>query len=204
MAMGGTLVRDGFAGVAMGVDVDGSVVVAMSVKMDPVAPQPPQHMRAETDQHDPDRGLDRARKIVGDRLTERQRSAGKNKERQRMAEPPGQAVLDDIGDVFTPRGDRGNRGYVIGFQRVLHAQQKAQPQYCKHRSPFMTVPDTTAGPERHLSLSGGKLERKSGLGYAEPVSPDGAAFQVARPEILFVAGGTKGDAEAPFVMHGEV
>jgi hypothetical protein len=55
-----------------------------------------------------------------------------------------------------------------------------------------------------LSLSGGKLERKSRLGYAEPVSPDGAAFQMVCPEIPFVAGGTKGDAEAPFVVHGEV
>jgi hypothetical protein len=27
---------------------------------------------------------------------------------------------------------------------------------------------------------------------------------MVRPEIPFVAGGTKGDAEAPFVMHGEV
>jgi hypothetical protein len=55
-----------------------------------------------------------------------------------------------------------------------------------------------------LSLSGGKLERKSGLGNAAPVSPDGAAFQMVRPEIAFVASGTKGDAEAPFVMDGEV
>src|ERR1700722_15842265 len=70
--------------------------------------------------------------------------------------------------------------------------------------PSSAIPNTTAGPERHLSLSGGKLERKSGLGYAEPGSPDGAAFQMVRPEIAFVAGGSRGDAEAPFVMDGEV
>ena len=114
MAMGCSVMRDGFAGMAVGVDMDGPVLVAMSVKMNPVAPQPPQHMRAETDQHDPDRGLDRARKVVGDRLTERQRSAGKNKQRQRMAEPPGQAVLDDIGDIVAAGGDRGNRRHMIG------------------------------------------------------------------------------------------
>src|ERR1700733_7540747 len=70
--------------------------------------------------------------------------------------------------------------------------------------PSSAIPNTTAGPERHLSLSGGKLERKSGHGYAEPGSPDGAAFQMVRPEIAFVAGGSRGDAEAPFVMDGEV
>src|ERR1700733_14643799 len=69
--------------------------------------------------------------------------------------------------------------------------------------PSSAIPNTIEGPERHLSPSGGKLERKSGLGYAEPVSP-GTAFQMVRPEIAFVASGTKGDAEAPFVMDGEV
>jgi hypothetical protein len=48
------------------------------------------------------------------------------------------------------------------------------------------------------------LERKSGLGYAEPESPDGAAFQMVRSEIPFVVGGTKRDAEAPFVVNSEV
>ena len=140
MAMGRSIMRDGLAGMAMGVQMDGSVLVAMSVKMNPVAPQPPQHMRAETDQHDPDRGLDRARKVVGDGMAERQRSAGKYEQRQRMAEPPGQAMLDDVGDIVTARGDRGNRRHMIGLQRVLHAQQKTQSQYCKHTPPFAGDP----------------------------------------------------------------
>src|SRR3984885_9060637 len=69
--------------------------------------------------------------------------------------------------------------------------------------PSSAIPNTIEGPERHLSLSGGKLERKSGLGNA-PGSSDGTAFQMVRPEIAFVAGGPRGDAEAPFVMDGEV
>src|ERR1700722_4499599 len=35
-------------------------------------------------------------------------------------------------------------------------------------------------------------------------SPAGTSFQVACPGVLFVAGGTQGDAEAPFVVDGEV
>src|ERR1700729_2193000 len=117
-----------------------------------------------------------------------------------MAEPPGQAVLDDIGDVVAAGRNRGNRRPMSGLKRVLHAQQKAQPQYCKHDS----RPGTDISFETYLSLSGGKLERKSGLGYAEPASPDGAAFQVVGAKVRFVAGGTKGDAEAPFVLNSEI
>ena len=43
-----------------------------------------------------------------------------------MAEAPGQPVLDDVPDVRAARGDAGHRGDMIGLQRVLHAQQKAQ------------------------------------------------------------------------------
>ena len=58
----------GFAGMAVEVDMHGAVAVAVPVKMYAVAPQPPQHMRAETDQHDADGGLDRPRQMFGDRV----------------------------------------------------------------------------------------------------------------------------------------
>src|SRR6478752_1986550 len=52
-----------------------------------------------------------------------------------MAEPPGQAVLDDVSDVGAARGDAGDRGDMIGLKRVLHAQQKTQAQNSEHSSP---------------------------------------------------------------------
>src|ERR1700694_71998 len=57
MGVCGAAMRYGFAGMAMGVDVNRAVAVAVTVKMHALAPQPPQHMGPETDQHDADGGL---------------------------------------------------------------------------------------------------------------------------------------------------
>ena len=59
MGVRGADMRRGFAGMAMGVEMHGAVAMAVFVEMHPVAPQPPQHMRAEADQHHPDGGLER-------------------------------------------------------------------------------------------------------------------------------------------------
>ena len=112
-----------------------AVAMAVPVKMHAVAPQPPQHMRAEADQHDADGGLDRPGNAFGDRAAEQDGGAGKDEQRQRMAEPPGQPVLDDIGDMAAARGDAGDGGDVIGLERMLHAQQKPQPQNSEHTPP---------------------------------------------------------------------
>jgi hypothetical protein len=49
-----------------------------------------------------------------------------------MADPPGQAVLDDVGNIAPPRGDTGDRRDMIDLQRVLHAQEKPKPENSKH------------------------------------------------------------------------
>ncbi len=82
-----------------------AVVVAVRVKMHAVAPQPPQQMRAETDQHDSDRGLQRRGELFGDGVAEQDRGPGKREQRQCMPEPPGQPVLDDVADITAPRRD---------------------------------------------------------------------------------------------------
>ena len=73
--------------------------------------------------------------LFGDRVAEQDGGAGKDEQRQRMAEPPGQPVLDDIGDMAAARGDAGDGGDVIGLERMLHAQQKTQPQNSEHTPP---------------------------------------------------------------------
>ena len=77
--------------------------------------------------------------VFGNRVAEQDGGAGKDEQRQRMAEPPGQAVLDDIGDMAAARGDAGDGGDMIGLERMLHAQQKPQPQNSEHTPPARSV-----------------------------------------------------------------
>src|SRR6476620_1891102 len=92
-------------------------------------------MRAEAHQHDADRGLDRPRQAFRNSMAEQQRSASKGEQRQRVAEPPGQPVPDDVADMAAPRGDAGDGRDMIGFERMLHPQQKPKPQNSEHNSP---------------------------------------------------------------------
>ena len=92
-------------------------------------------MRAEADQHHADGGLDRPDDALRDRVAEQDRGAGKGEQRQRMTEPSGQPVLDDIGRMAVARGDAGYGSDMIGFERMLHAQQKPQPQNTEHTTP---------------------------------------------------------------------
>src|SRR5205823_12239124 len=138
MRVGGPDMRRGFAGMAMGVEMHRAVAMAMPVKMHPVAPQPPQHMGAKADQHQADGGLDRAGNALGDRAAEQDGGAGKDERSERMAEPPGQPVLDDIGHMAAARGDAGYGGDMIGLECMLHAQQKPQPQNSEH-TPLLAV-----------------------------------------------------------------
>ncbi len=127
--------RGSFAGMAVGMEVHRAVAMAVPVEMHAVAPQPPQHMGAEADQHDSDGGLDRAGHALRNGVAEQDGGAGEHEQRQRMAEPPGQPMLDDIGDTAAARGDAGYGGDVIGLERVLHAQQKPQPKNSEHTPP---------------------------------------------------------------------
>ena len=65
-------------------------------------------------------------------MTDEDRDTGKHEQGQRVAESPGQAMLDDIRDVAAARRDRGDRRDVIGLERMLHAQQKSETQNTEH------------------------------------------------------------------------
>src|SRR4051794_25819985 len=69
------------------VEMHGAVIMAVPVKMHAIAPQPPQHMGAETDQHQSHRRFHRPRQVFRKRLTEQYRRPGNGEQRQRMAEP---------------------------------------------------------------------------------------------------------------------
>src|SRR5207302_5015930 len=93
------------------------------------------HVRTETDQHQADSGLDRPGNAFRDRAAEQDGGAGKGKQRQRVTEPPGQAVLDDVADMAAAHRDAGHGGDMIGFERMLHAQQESKPQNSEHWPP---------------------------------------------------------------------
>src|SRR6202040_2954692 len=103
---------------AVRMDMDGAVVVTVLVKMHALAPQPPQHMAAETDEHDADGGLQRPCECFREGAPEPDCGPGNDKQCQGMAETPGQPVLDDVAHVTAARGDAGNRGDMIGLGRV--------------------------------------------------------------------------------------
>jgi hypothetical protein len=51
-----------------------------------------------------------------------------------MAEPPGQAVLDDVGNIVTAGGDTGDGSDMIDLERMLHAEEKSKPDDSEHAS----------------------------------------------------------------------
>src|SRR5579872_6243362 len=108
------------------------------MKMHAITLHPPQYMRAKADQHDPHGRLQRARESFGDRLADQDGCAAENEKRQRMSQPPGQAVLDDVSDIGPAGGDARDRRDMIGFQRMLHSQEKAKPEDPEHALPDST------------------------------------------------------------------
>src|ERR1700730_12208833 len=122
-------------GMAVRMEVNRAVAMTMAVKMHAVAPQPPQHMCAEADQHDTDGGFQRPRPMFGDRLPDQDRGTGKDEQGQGMAKPPGQAVLDDIADIGASRRDARYRRDMVGLERMLHPEQKPQSENSEHLFP---------------------------------------------------------------------
>src|SRR5260370_12391893 len=76
-------------------------------------------------------------------MTEQDRRAGKDRERQRMTEPPRQAMFDNIVTVGSASGNARHRRDVIGFERMLHSEQKADPQNSEHALPDFTLTNKT-------------------------------------------------------------
>src|SRR5260370_36423077 len=78
-------------------------------------------------------------------MTQQDRRAGKDKQRQRMTEPPRQAVFDNIVNVGSASGNARHRRDVIGFERMLNSEQKADPQNSEHAVPDFTIRRSVSG-----------------------------------------------------------
>jgi len=127
--------RSRFIRVAVGMDMFRVIAMSMLMEMHAIAPQAPQYVSAEANQHNTDRRLQRSRELFRDRMTYQDCGTGKDEECQRMAEPPRQAVFDDITNVGSAGGYARHSRDVIGFERMLHAEQKADPQDPEHVLP---------------------------------------------------------------------
>ena len=53
-----------------------------------------------------------------------------------MAKTPCETVADNISDAGAPRGDARHRRDVIGFERMLHAEQETEAENSKHADPI--------------------------------------------------------------------
>jgi len=130
-----SLVRDCFVPVAVNVNVLRSVAMSMLMKVDSITPKLPEHINPEADQHHTDGGFKRQRQALRDRVTQKNGCPGEDEQGERMSEPPGEAVLDDIADFGSPGGDAGDRSDMISLERMLHAEQEPQPQNPEHQRP---------------------------------------------------------------------
>ena len=119
-----------------GMTVDMKVLdaVAMPVLMEvhALAPQPPQHMRAQPDEHDADCSFQRTRQMFGNSVTKQNRGTGEHEKRQGVPQSPGQTVFDDVADIGAPGSDAGHRRNMIGLERVLHSENEAKSQNSEH------------------------------------------------------------------------
>ena len=108
--------------VAVGMHVACAVAVLVRAEMHPLAPQPPQHMAAERQQHQPDAELEPIRHVVGKARLEQEAATGHHQQRQRMSKSPERAVQRDAAKAAAAADDARNSGDMIRLQRVLHPQ----------------------------------------------------------------------------------
>src|SRR3569623_1939890 len=91
--------RNAVSGMTVQVQMLYTITEAMAVKVDAIAPNPPQQMRAQPDQHDAHSGFKRLGHSFRNCVAKQDRRARKNKQRSRVPEPPGQPMPDNIADM---------------------------------------------------------------------------------------------------------
>jgi hypothetical protein len=110
-------------------------------------------MRAEANQHDADARLDRPRESFGHRVAHQHGNGGKRQQSEAVAESPCQAMFDNVGDFSAARRNRGDRGDMVGLERVLHSQQKTQPQNSEHARSLPVIIRRQQSQRRDSSLA---------------------------------------------------
>ena len=108
-----------------------AVVMAVGVHVEASAPEIPEDLGAEEDQHDADAELEHGRRVrvaVEDRVLEQQDHDAQDEERRGVAEPPRGADPNAAPRAPEFPSDRRYGDDVIGVGSVLEAQQEAKCQ----------------------------------------------------------------------------
>ncbi len=100
----------------------------MPVKVDPVAPQPVKHVRAQQRQHYADGELQRLCRAQGNGKAEQQHGAAAQHQRQGVAHAPGDSQTDRVADGTTAGRERRHGGEMIGIEGMANAQEEAEQQ----------------------------------------------------------------------------
>ena len=127
-----------FVGVTVSVDVSPAVAMPVFMKVDTIAPKPPQHIEAEPHQHNADCRLEWTCQVFRDGVPKKNGGASEREQRQRVPKTPRQSMLDDIAHAISAGSDARYRRNMIGLQRVLNSKQKAESQNSKHQVPDFT------------------------------------------------------------------
>jgi hypothetical protein len=108
------------------------VAMPMHVHVDAAAAPAPDDLAAESQQHQPDRQLEPLAHVLGNRQPQHEAQTGDEEEGERVAHTPHRAA-DDSGSPAAAAGGQGrDRGEVVGFQRVPHADEESEQQDREH------------------------------------------------------------------------
>ena len=125
-----------------------------------------------------------------------------------------------IGNLAAAGGNARDRRNVIGLQRMLHAQEEAQSQNCKHRSRFLPQPVPAHREDRiprggHLELQHSFQTGTTPFVRMTPLAAtltaafsftgaSPAAAEIFCPRVALDAGIGIGHAKAPLVVSREI
>ena len=127
-------------GMAMGMHMPHAHDVAVRVKVNSLPYEAAQHIGAQGDEHKSDRHFQRLFHVLGDRLAEGQHQAAEQGKSERVANSPRDPLPERLGERVLPGGQGGHCRQVIGFGRVLHAEQQADHQNGKAGHEMATMP----------------------------------------------------------------
>ena len=106
--------------------------MGMGVEMGTLAPHPRQNVDTEADQHDADDQFQGTGNAFGHDRVGQQDGGADKKQGNGMAKAPGDAETGRLADRLRPGGERGHGGDMVGFDSVLHADEKAETEHRKH------------------------------------------------------------------------
>ncbi len=128
----------GIMHVRVGVD-DRTVTVRVDVQMSATG-EPPEHPQPQRHQHRGHRELECQRQSIGILGAQQHDDCGPHQQRRRMAQPPHAADQPSSPQPKIARKQAGDRGQMIGVERMAHAEQDSCDQKAQRADGFHVKP----------------------------------------------------------------